>query len=281
MDYKTEAQPKVTAGGVPVFCAHDAIVAIEKLIPNPKNPNTHPDAQIQALGRIIRQTGWRAPITVSKRSGFIVKGHGRLAAAKLEGLTEVPVDYQNYTNEAEEYADLVADNRIAELAEIDNKLLADIFADIDTGEIPMELTGYTEDEVETLVTALSEALREDKDNTDGDAETPEAQETVTQKGDLWILEQYRIVCGDNANEKDRELLFDSQRPDIVFNDTPYCSAIAVSAAEEMLYFMDRDPVYIDLMVRRFIKSAGKSAEIQLIRKGKKVGRDHFEQFFTE
>lgn len=85
MDYKTEAQPKATAGGVPVFCAHDAIVAIEKLIPNPKNPNTHPDAQIQALGRIIRQTGWRAPITVSKRSGFIVKGHGRLAAAKLEG----------------------------------------------------------------------------------------------------------------------------------------------------------------------------------------------------
>ena len=89
MDYKTEAQPKATAGEVPVFCAHDAIVAIEKLIPNPKNPNTHPDAQIQALGRIIRQTGWRAPITVSKRSGFIVKGHGRLAAAKLEGLTEV------------------------------------------------------------------------------------------------------------------------------------------------------------------------------------------------
>lgn len=95
MDYKTEAQPKATAGGVPVFCAHDAIVAIEKLIPNPKNPNTHPDAQIQALGRIIRQTGWRAPITVSKRSGFIVKGHGRLAAAsskdspKCGGLPEL------------------------------------------------------------------------------------------------------------------------------------------------------------------------------------------------
>ena len=161
MDYKTEAQPKATAGGVPVFCAHDAIVAIEKLIPNPKNPNTHPDAQIQALGRIIRQTSRRAPITVSKRSGFIVKGHGRLAAAKLEGLTEVPVDYQNYTNEAEEYADLVADNRIAELAEIDNKLLADIFADIDTGEIPMELTGYTDKEVESLVTGLAEALHND------------------------------------------------------------------------------------------------------------------------
>ena len=215
MDYKTEAQPKATAGGVPVFCAHDAIVAIEKLIPNPKNPNTHPDAQIQALGRIIRQTGWRAPITVSKRSGFIVKGHGRLAAAKLEGLTEVPVDYQNYTNEAEEYADLVADNRIAELAEIDNKLLADIFADIDTGEIPMELTGYTDKEVESLVTGLAEALHNDLTEPDEIPELPEEDQTITQRGDLWILGNHRLVCGDSTNEADRALLLDGAEPQIL------------------------------------------------------------------
>ena len=208
MDYKTEAQPKATAGGVPVFCAHDAIVAIEKLIPNPKNPNTHPDAQIQALGRIIRQTGWRAPITVSKRSGFIVKGHGRLAAAKLEGLTEVPVDYQNYTNEAEEYADLVADNRIAELAEIDNKLLADIFADIDTGEIPMELTGYTDKEVESLVTGLAEALHNDLTEPDEIPEAPEGDGMITQKGDLWILGRHRVVCGNSTDEDAMRLLLD-------------------------------------------------------------------------
>ena len=210
MDYKTEAQPKATAGGVPVFCAHDAIVAIEKLIPNPKNPNTHPDAQIQALGRIIRQTGWRAPITVSKRSGFIVKGHGRLAAAKLEGLTEVPVDYQNYTNEAEEYADLVADNRIAELAEIDNKLLADIFADIDTGEIPMELTGYTDKEVESLVTGLAEALHNDLTEPDEIPEAPEGDGMITQKGDLWILGRHRVVCGNSTDEDAMRLLLDGE-----------------------------------------------------------------------
>lgn len=109
MDYKTEAEPKAYADGVPVFCAHDKIVDVSTLVPNPKNPNQHPDAQIQLLGRIIRQTGWRQPITVSKRSGFIVKGHGRLSAALLEGMKQAPVDYQNYTNEAEEYADLVAD----------------------------------------------------------------------------------------------------------------------------------------------------------------------------
>ncbi len=222
-EYKTEAEPKGYADGVPVFCAHDAIVDAAKLVPNPKNPNTHPDAQIQALGRIIRQTGWRAPITVSKLSGFIVKGHGRLSAALLEGLREVPVDYQNYTNAAEEYADLVADNRIAELAETDNRLLADIFAEIDTGEIPMELTGYTEDEVESLVTALSEALHNDLHEPDDIPEPPEPDQTVTQKGDLWILGRHRVVCGSSTNAADMGLLLDGAHPEILLTDPPYCS----------------------------------------------------------
>lgn len=223
MDYKTEAEPKAYADGVPVFCAHDKIVDVATLVPNPKNPNQHPDSQIQLLGRIIRQTGWRQPITVSKRSGFIVKGHGRLAAALLEGVKEAPVDFQNYTSEAEEYADLVADNRIAELAETDNKLLADIFADIDTGEIPMELTGYTEDEVESLVTAMSEALHNDLSEPDDIPEMPEAEAVISQKGDLWILGHHRVVCGDATNERDRELLLGGAHPEILLTDPPYCS----------------------------------------------------------
>lgn len=223
MDYKTEAEPKAWADGVPVFCAHDAIVDVAKLVPNPKNPNQHPDSQIQLLGRIIRQTGWRQPITVSKRSGFIVKGHGRLSAALLEGMKEAPVDYQNYTTEAEEYADLVADNRIAELAETDNKLLADIFAEIDTGEIPMELTGYTEDEVESLVTALSEALHNDLNEPDDIPEPPEPDQAITQKGDLWILGRHRVVCGSSTNAADMALLLDGAHPEILLTDPPYCS----------------------------------------------------------
>ena len=222
-DYQTEAEPKAWADGVPVFCAHDAIVDVAKLVPNPKNPNQHPDSQIQLLGRIIRQTGWRQPITVSKRSGFIVKGHGRLSAALLEGMKEAPVDYQNYTNDAEEYADLVADNRIAELAETDNRLLADIFAEIDTGEIPMELTGYTEDEVESLVTALSEALHNDLHEPDDIPEPPEPDQTVTEKGDLWILGRHRVVCGSSTNAADMGLLLDGEQPEILLTDPPYCS----------------------------------------------------------
>ncbi len=399
-EHKPEAEPKAWADGVPVFCAHDAIVDVAKLVPNPKNPNQHPDSQIQLLGRIIRQAGWRQPITVSKRSGFIVKGHGRLAAALLEGMKEAPVDYQNYTSEAEEYADLVADNRIAELAETDNKLLADIFAEIDTGEIPMELTGYTEDEVEGLVTALSEALHNDLNEPDDIPELPTPEETVTQKGDLWILGRHRVVCGDSTSEKDRELLLDGAHPEIMLTDPPYCSGgfqesgkvaylftdwrmwvylfdlvegsglgvrnmivwnkkspgmgngwraqhelvmfahrtkpkwdnhkgygnvleatrsgnefhptqkpveileqlldntdwaegvldpfggsgttlIAAESAGQPSYTMELEPRFVDVIVRRYIKATGKTTGIELIRKGKTVGRDRYEHFFTE
>ena len=212
-DYQTEAEPKAWADGVPVFCAHDAIIRAADLKPNPKNPNQHPDSQIQLLGRIIRQAGWRQPITVSKRSGFIVKGHGRLSAALLEGMKEAPVDYQNYTTEAEEYADL----------ETDNRLLADIFAEIDTGEIPMELTGYTEDEVESHLSAMAWALHNDLNEPDDVPDVPEPDQVITQRGDLWILGRHRVVCGDATNEKDRELLLDGAQPEILLTDPPYCS----------------------------------------------------------
>ena len=171
-------EPKAWADGIAVYCAHDHIVSIGKLVPNPKNPNTHPDSQVQLLGRIIREAGWRQPITVSTRSGFIVKGHGRHAAALLEGLKEVPVDYQEYESEAAEYADMVADNRLAELAEIDQKMLADIFAEIDLDEIPMELTGYTEEEADRISNALAAALTDDPDGED-EPEKPEKAKSGT------------------------------------------------------------------------------------------------------
>lgn len=221
-EYTTTAEPKAHAAGVPVFCAHDAIVPTKDLQPNPKNPNQHPPEQIKALGAIIRATGWRGPITVSTRSGLIVKGHGRLMAAELEDLAEVPVDYQNYASEAEELADLTADNRIAELATTDNRMLAEVFADIDTGEIPFLLSGYTEEEYGNIVTALSEAIhRQELDEPDAVIEPPAAP--VTQRGDLWILGKHRVVCGDCTNANDRALLLDGAKPEILVTDPPYCS----------------------------------------------------------
>lgn len=293
--YKTEAKPKAWAGDVPVMCAHDEIVDIAKLVPNPKNPNKHPDSQIQALGKIIRQTGWRAPITVSTRSGFIVKGHGRLAAAMLEDMRAVPVDYQNYTSEAEEFADLVADNRIAELAEIDQRMLADIFADIDTGEIPLEATGYNEEEVERLITALSEALHVDLDETEGIPEDipddipepPTPEKRITKKGDLWILGSYRVMCGKFTNEADVKLLYDGAKAEKVLTGGVLDvfggsgTTLAAKTGSKPSYIMDANPGFVDVIVRLYIKVTGKTSGIRLFRKGKELGREQFAAIFEE
>jgi hypothetical protein len=77
---------------IEVHCAYDELVSLEKLVPNPRNPNTHPENQIRLLAKIIEAQGWRAPITVSKRSGFIVRGHGRLEAARVLKCESAPVE---------------------------------------------------------------------------------------------------------------------------------------------------------------------------------------------
>ena len=135
-------KPRADIDGTPVWCVHDAIVDCDKLIPNPKNPNTHQKKQIELLGKIIKHQGWRVPITVSNRSGFIVRGHGRLEAALMTGINAVPIDYQDYENEAMEWADLIADNRLSELSETDEDKLDTLMAEISELDIDLELTGY-------------------------------------------------------------------------------------------------------------------------------------------
>jgi hypothetical protein len=110
-----------------VNCSHTELVDVDLLTPNPRNPNQHPKKQIELLAKIMKHQGWRSPIVVSNRSGFIVKGHGRLQAARLNGWTQAPVDRQDYANEADEYADMVADNKIAELSDTDlSMVLSDV-----------------------------------------------------------------------------------------------------------------------------------------------------------
>lgn len=122
-----------------VHCAHDRMVLIGELKPNPRNPNRHPEKQIELLSRIIEAQGWRSPITISTRSGMIVRGHGRYEAARRLKCAEVPVDFQDYASDTEEWQDLLADNRIAELSQVDESILREILHDID---LDVELAGY-------------------------------------------------------------------------------------------------------------------------------------------
>lgn len=219
IDYRTEAEPKAMADNIPVFCAHDTILSIEKVIPNPKNPNKHPESQVKLLAEIIKAQGWRQPITISTRSGFIVKGHGRLMAAKLAEVNEVPVDFQNYATEAEEYADLTADNRIAELAEMDNTMLADILSDIDTGEMPLILSGYDEDDLESILDAI--AGEDDAEPNDQDQEMEQETTPLCKPGDLWEMGGHRLIIGDATSEETIKKLMAGELASMVNTDPPY------------------------------------------------------------
>lgn len=138
-----------------IHCAHTRLADPRSLKPNPDNPNRHSAHQIQLLGAILQEQGWRAPITVSKRSGLIVRGHGRLEAALLLGCEVVPVDEQDYESEAAELADLLADNRLSELADLDEddlKRVVDRLRESDPS-FDIELTGFMEDEIARLFDA--------------------------------------------------------------------------------------------------------------------------------
>ena len=95
------------------------IVDIDLIIENPKNPNRHSEDQIKRLTKLIKNTGFRSPLIVSNKSGFLIVGHGRLAAAKAIGMKTVPVIFEDFKNEADEYAFMCADNAIAEWSELD------------------------------------------------------------------------------------------------------------------------------------------------------------------
>lgn len=184
---------------IPIHCAHSKMVSLAQLKPHPKNPNRHDQTQVDLLAKIIQHQGWRSPITVSERSGFIVAGHARrLAAAKL-GLAKVPVDYQSFRNEAEELAHLAGDNRIAELAEMDSVDLAELLKDLD-GKIDLEVAGFWTDPIE--LPSLSEPPASVKDT----AAEMAAINAQRRKGNKAIIEKmdtefYLVIVFPNRDAK--------------------------------------------------------------------------------
>ena len=190
---------------------------ISKVIENPRNPNKHSDKQINMLSKIIEFQGWRIPIVVSNRSGFIVRGHGRLMSARKLGLEKVPVSFQDYESEAQEHADLIADNRIAELAEMDRSELKDIIEQLDTGDIDLDMTGFDQESLDDL---MSEFFEPEEGLTDDD-EIPEEVESRCKLGDIWQLGEHRLMCGDSTNEEMIGLLMNNELSEMCYTDPPY------------------------------------------------------------
>jgi hypothetical protein len=181
--------PKGMADGIPVWCAFDKIVDVAQLNQHPDNPNNHPAAQIELGARIIKFQGWRACITVSKQSGFITKGNGRLDFAKKLQVREVPVDYQDYATPELEWADILADNRLAELAEIDILKVKEIVDENLVGRIDVEMSGYTVADLEGRIDVP-------------DIEAPDSFESVDDEGDLQF-DHTCPKCGFQFDDEDK------------------------------------------------------------------------------
>lgn len=194
-----------------VHMAGVEMVPVSQLKPHPKNPNKHPPEQIERLAQIIQYAGWRRFITVSKRSGLVTVGHGRLMAAKLMGWETVPVSFQDYDSDEAEYQDLVADNSIDDWAELD---LASINAEIPNlgPDFDIDLLGlkdFTLDAAEKMAPGCDED------------EVPENVETICNLGDKWILGDHVLVCGDSTDVCAIDLLMMGEKADMVFTDPPY------------------------------------------------------------
>lgn len=124
-----------------ILCKYDELVNPKTLRPHPKNPNVHPEDQLEALTQYIQFTGWRHAVIVSRLSGLVVAGHGRIEAARrLE--CSVPVVYQSFDDEAEELAFVLADNQLAELSHLDADLLETDLSELEGLDFDTAMLGF-------------------------------------------------------------------------------------------------------------------------------------------
>lgn len=148
---ETKTEAPVNIQEEPTKYCSGEMVPTESIKSNPANPNIHPEDQLKVMGQVLARHGWREALVVSRRSGLLVKGHGRLQAAKMAGFTLVPVEYQDYADEQQEIADLIADNRLAQGSFMDalglGALMRKMSKEARAG------TGFTEEEMGLFMAA--------------------------------------------------------------------------------------------------------------------------------
>jgi len=190
-------------------------VAIGSIKLNPKNPRKNDEA-VDKISGSIEQFDFTNPILVRKANKVIIAGHTRFKAAKKLGIKEVPVVFLDMT-EKQADAYMLADNKLNELATWDDAALAKIIADLQSQEIDVTTLGFPQDEIDAL---LSEFMPNQAGLTDEDA-IPEVPKPISKAGDLWLLGNHRLLCGDSTKPEDVARLMDGQKADMVFTDPPY------------------------------------------------------------
>jgi len=191
------------------------LISTEKLIPYVNNARTHSTEQINKLRSSLREFGFINPVIIDR--GFnVIAGHGRIEAAKAEGISEVPCVFADHLTEAQKKAYILADNRMAMDAGWDEELLRVEIEALQAESFDVGLTGFDESEIADLFETDSE-VKDDGFDVDAELEKPPA----TKSGDLWLLGNHRLICGDSTREETYTFLMDGKKANLVVTDPPY------------------------------------------------------------
>ena len=206
---------------------------ISRLVPYARNSRTHSDEQVGQIAASIKEWGWTTPVLVDE-DGSIIAGHGRTLAAQRLQMTEVPVMVAKGWSGAKKRAYVLADNKLAMNAGWDNEMLALELGEIGDLGFDLDLTGFTADEIAALTPEQIEPGLTDED------EVPELPEQpVTVLGDVWILGQHRLMCGNSTMLADVERLMNGTIPDCIHTDPPYgMNAVSKSSVLKKNYKQD-------------------------------------------
>ena len=191
----------------------------ERLVPYARNARTHSDQQVAQIAASIAEFGFTNPILIGE-DDVIIAGHGRLMAAQRLGMTEVPAIVLAHLNEAQRRALVIADNKIAENAGWDEELLKAELVALQDIEFDLDLVGFSDEELEDLLGEIEEPPQGGAVEGEDDAPEPPA-DPVSVLGDLWILGNHRLLCGDSTVATDVERVLGGVKPLLMVTDPPY------------------------------------------------------------
>lgn len=192
------------------------LVSISKLVPYVNNARTHSPEQINKLRSSLREFGFINPVIIDRNYG-IIAGHGRVIAAREEGITEVPCVFVDHLTDSQKKAYILADNRMALDAGWDEELLRVEIESLQAENFDVGLTGFDDKEIADLFKTENEQVEDD----DFDLSAALEKAAFVEEGDVWAVGKHRLVCGDATNPEDVNKLMDGKRANLIVTDPPY------------------------------------------------------------
>lgn len=192
------------------------LVNIDRLVPYQNNARTHSPEQINKLRASLREFGFINPVIIDRDFG-VIAGHGRIAAARAEGITEVPCVFADHLTEAQKKAYILADNRMALDAGWDEDMLRVEIEALQGADFDLMLTGFDDKELVDFFGTGNDDAKDD----DFDLSSALEQASFVQKGDVWTVGRHRLMCGDATSMDDVATLMDGKKANLLLTDPPY------------------------------------------------------------